>query len=78
MRQCNSELMTSLGNSWALNTPMKLGQPRQQPAAASTRLGVRPNTLCPVSSNMMLAWPGSEHEASDDFTFFVLAIRLIV
>ena len=27
---------------------------------------------------MMLAWPGSEREASDDFICFVLTIRLIV
>ena len=27
---------------------------------------------------MMLAWPGSEREASDDFMCLVLIIRLIV
>ena len=27
---------------------------------------------------MMLAWPGSEREALDDFIFLVLIIRLIV
>ena len=29
-------------------------------------------------NNMMLAWPGSERESSDDFICFVLTIRLIV